>query len=124
MSEVNASGLSCSIATFNPVGKKPKSNSGGRVSAVAALMAASVSYAALGVLACTTAAHAQAAGTQQSRAGSQLPAIEITSPEAKRRAASAPTQRADRGAQRRRSQAARRPEAQPAPKAFAVSQDA
>jgi catecholate siderophore receptor len=124
MSEVNASGLSCSIATFNPVGEKPKSNSGGRVSAVAALMAAWVSYAALGVLACTTAAHAQAAGTQQSRAGSQLPAIEITSPEAKRRAASAPTQRADRGAQRRRSQAARRPEAQPAPKAFAVSQDA
>jgi catecholate siderophore receptor len=80
----------------------------------------SVSYAALGVLACATATQAQ---TPQ--AASQLPPIQVTAPEAKRRANSAPTQRADRGAQRRRSQAARRPEPQAAPRAaFAESQDA
>jgi catecholate siderophore receptor len=82
----------------------------------------SVSYAAL---ACTT-AHAQTAGaTQQAQAGSQLPPISVTAPEAKRRASSAATQRADRGGARRRTQAARRPEPQAAPKAaFAESQDA
>jgi catecholate siderophore receptor len=86
----------------------------------------SVSYAALGGLACATATHAQTAGAaQQSQAGPQLPPIEITAPEAKRRANSAPTQRADRGGQRRRPQAARRLEPTAAPKAaFAQSQDA
>jgi catecholate siderophore receptor len=80
----------------------------------------SVSYAAL---ACA-AAHAQTAATaQQAQAGSQLPPISVTAPEPRRRA-SAPTQRADRGGARRRSQAARRPEPQAAPKAaFAESQD-
>jgi catecholate siderophore receptor len=82
----------------------------------------SVSYTAL---ACA-AAHAQTAGPAQlAQAGSQLPEIQITAPEAKRRARSAATQRADRGGQRRRSQAARRPEPQAAPKAaFAETQDA
>jgi catecholate siderophore receptor len=82
----------------------------------------SVSYAAL---ACTT-AHAQTVGTtQQAQAGSQLPEIQITAPEAKRRASRAPAQRADRAGARRRTQAARRPEPQAAPKAaFAESQDA
>ena len=86
----------------------------------------SVRVAALGGLACTTTAPAQTVGTAPtSPAGSQLPPIEITSPEVKRRANSAPAQRADRGAQKRRSQAARRPEPQAAPKpAFGVSQDA
>ncbi len=86
----------------------------------------SVRVAALGGLACTTAADAQTVGAAPSSpAGSQLPPIEITSPEAKRRANSVPKQRADRGAQKRRSQAARRPEPQAAPKAaFGVSQDA
>jgi catecholate siderophore receptor len=86
----------------------------------------SVSCAALGALVCTTATHAQTTGaTQPSQAGSQLPPIQVTAPEAKRRADRAATQRADRGAQRRRSQAARRPEPTEAPKqAFAVSQDA
>jgi catecholate siderophore receptor len=80
----------------------------------------SVSYAALGAVACTTATQAQAP-----QAGSQLPAIQITAPEAKHRVHGAPAQHADRGAQRRRSQAARRPEPQAAPKAaFAQSQDA
>jgi catecholate siderophore receptor len=86
----------------------------------------SVSCVTLGALACTTATHAQTTGaTQPSQAGSQLPPIQVTAPEAKRRADGAPTQRADRGAQRRRSQAARRPEPTEPPKqAFALSQDA
>jgi catecholate siderophore receptor len=124
MGQVNAPGLSRSIATFNPVGEKLKRNSGATLCTVAALMAASVSYAALGVLAGAGAARAQAAATQLSQPGSQLPPIEITSPEAKRRAASASRQRADRGAQQRRSQAARRPEPAAAPKPFAQSHDA
>src|SRR4051812_34116963 len=96
-----------------------KINTAGLSRAVALL---SVSYAAL---ACA-AAHAQTATTtQQAQAGSQLPPISVTAPEVKRRASSAPAQRADRGGARRRAQAARRPEPQAAPKAaFAESQDA
>jgi catecholate siderophore receptor len=97
----------------------------GKINAPALLRSAalfSVSYAALACVA----AHAQTAGTtQQAQAGSQLPAISITAPEVKRRASSAPAQRADRDGARRRAQAARRPEPQAAPKAaFAESQDA
>jgi catecholate siderophore receptor len=89
-----------------------------RLIAKAALL--SVSCAALGVLACAPAAQAQT-----SEAASQLPAIQITAPEAKHRVNRAAVQRADRGAQRRRSLTARRSEPQPAPKAaFAQSQDA
>jgi catecholate siderophore receptor len=83
----------------------------------------SVSYIALGVFSLTE-TRAQTAA-QQGQAESQLPPIQITAPEAKRRASSAPAQqRADRAGQRRRAQAARHPEPQAAPKAFAVSQDA
>jgi catecholate siderophore receptor len=83
----------------------------------------SVSYLALGVFSLTE-TRAQTAA-QQGQAGAQLPPIQITAPEAKRRASSAPAQqRADRAGQRRRAQAARHPEPQAAPKAFAVSQDA
>ena len=115
-----------SIAMVHSGDQKLDNNSGKRISTIAGLKAAlfSVSYAALGVLVCTTAARAQTAGATQPQAGSQLPSIQITAPEAKRRASSAPTQRADRAAQRNRSQAARKPEPQAAPKAFAVSQDA
>ena len=82
----------------------------------------SVSYIALGVFS-STETRAQTAAPQ-GQAESQLPPIQITAPEAKRRASSAPAQqRADRTGQRRRSQAARNPEPQAAPKAFAVSQD-
>jgi catecholate siderophore receptor len=82
----------------------------------------SVGYAAL---TCTTAQAQTAGATQQAQAGSQLPEIQITAPEAKRRARRVPSQRPDRAAQRRRSQVARRPEPQPAPRAaFAESQDA
>jgi catecholate siderophore receptor len=78
----------------------------------------SVSCAALCVLSCTT---AQAQATQP---GSNLPPIEVTAPEAQRRANSAPTRRADRGAQRQQQQAQQRPEQEPGPKAFAETQDA
>jgi catecholate siderophore receptor len=115
------------IATINSVDEKLDNNSRNvpALSGFAKVALISVSYAALGVLACATPTHAQtAAATQQSRAGSQLPPIQVTAPEAKRRANGAPAQRADRSAQRRSSQTARRPESTPAPKAFAVSQDA
>ncbi len=80
----------------------------------------------MGVLACAPAAHAQTGGAaQRSQAQGQLPPIEITAPEAKRRANSLPMHHADDGAKRRRSQAARRPETQAPPKAaFEQSQDA
>jgi len=80
----------------------------------------SVICAALGLLSDIAAVRAQSSGTQN-----QLPAIEVSPPpEAKRRAAGVPTaQRASRSAQRR-SQAARAPEPQAAPKTFGVSQDA
>ncbi len=116
-----------SIATDNSVGGKVDVNSGRKPSAVACPKAAlfSVSCVALGAVACATAAHAQTAEATQPKAGSQLPPIQITAPEATRRANSAPTQRADPGAQRRRRlQAARQPEQTAALKAFAVSQDA
>src|ERR1700738_1809312 len=82
----------------------------------------SVSYIALGVFS-STETRAQTAAPQ-GQAESQLPPIQITAPEAKRRASSDPAQRVDGTGQRRRSQAARNPEPQAAPKAFAVSQDA
>src|SRR4051794_8191906 len=73
----------------------------------------SASFAALA----TTAARAQS--------GSELPAIQVTAPEARRHAATAPAPRAARGSERRRAVAARRVEPQPAPAAaFAESQDA
>src|SRR4051794_40418251 len=97
-----------------------KINTSGLLRSVALL---SVSYAAL---ACTT-AHAQTVGTtQQAQAESQLPPISVTAPEVKRRAASAPAQRANRTAgARRRVQAARQPQPQADPAAaFGQSQDA
>src|SRR4030088_1310362 len=115
-----------SIAMVHSGDQKLDNNSGKRISTIAGLKAAlfSVSYATFGVLVCATAARAQTAGATQPQAGSQLPSIQITAPDAKRRANSAPTQRADRAAQRSRSQAARKPKPTSAPKAFAVSQDA
>jgi catecholate siderophore receptor len=85
-----------------------------------------ISYAALGVTVCATAAQAQttAAGEPQAPAAS-LPPVTVTAPEVTRRVNGPSTQRADRGdAQRRRTQVARRPEPAEAPKSFGVSQDA
>jgi catecholate siderophore receptor len=129
MGQAKAPGSLRSIAAVNPVDEKLHNNSGRKVSTAAGRVAKaallSVSYATLAALVCATAARAQtAAATPQAQAGSQLPPIQITAPEAKRRANSAPTRRADRAAQRTRSQAARNPEPATAPKAFALSQDA
>jgi catecholate siderophore receptor len=125
MGQAKVPGSLRSIATVNSVDAKLENNSGRVISAVARLMALSVSYAALGVMASATATQAQtAAATQPSQAGSQLPPVEVAAPTANRRADSASAPRANRGAQRRRTQAARRPEAAPAAKPFAVSQDA
>jgi catecholate siderophore receptor len=125
MVQVNASGILRSITTTNPVDAKFANSLGAKGFAAAGWIAASVSCAALGVLVWTMAARAQSeAATPQSQAGSQLPPIEVASPQARRRADGTST-RADRGAQRRRTEAARTPEPQPAPKAaFALSQDA
>ena len=57
-------------------------------------------------------------GSRKGQAGSQLPPVQVTAPEAKRRASTAPAQRADRAGPRRRSQAARQTEPQAAPKSF------
>ena len=89
-------------------------------------MLLSVSYAALGVMIGAQEARAQSAPAEQrtSEATPSLPPVTVTAPEAKRRASSAPTTRADNGTRKRRPQTARRPEPTTAPKAFAVSQDA
>jgi catecholate siderophore receptor len=69
------------------------------------------------------AAQAQTAEAQQSRSESQLPAIQVTAPDAPRHALNAPSRRVERGGQKRQ-ESARRPEQQPAAQPFAVSQDA
>jgi catecholate siderophore receptor len=79
----------------------------------------SVGYGALGVFSFD--AQAQ---TAPQRGEGQLPPIQVTEPDAKRRAANAPAQRVGRAGQRRRAQVARNPAPQAAPKAFGVSQDA
>jgi catecholate siderophore receptor len=96
-----------------------------KINTPALLRSAALLSASYAALACAT-AHAQTAGgTQLAQAGSQLPPISVTAPEAKRRAASAPAQRANRAAgARRRAQAARQPQPQAAPAAaFAQTYD-
>ena len=78
----------------------------------------SVSYAAFAIIA-STAAQAQGATPREGQSGSQLPPIQVTAPEEKRRAGAAPARRADRAGARRRSQAARQTEPQAAPKSLA-----
>jgi catecholate siderophore receptor len=127
MGQAKASGSLRSTAAVNSVDEILDGNSGRKAVAgrIAKATLLSVSYATLAALVCATPARSQTPGaTQQAQAGSQLPPIQITAPEARRHANSAPTQRADRAAQRSRSQAARNPEPATAPKAFALSQDA
>ncbi len=69
------------------------------------------------------AAQAQTAEAQPPKRESQLPAIQVTAPDAPRHPLNAPSRRAERGGQKRQ-EAARRPEQQPAVQPFAVSQDA
>jgi catecholate siderophore receptor len=124
MSKTKAPRSLRSIATINSVGNKMDSKPGRKISMAVAARAAlfSVSYVALGFLSLTE-TRAQTA-PQQGQTAAPLPAIQVTEPEAKRRASNAPAQRADRSGQRRRAQAARNPVPQVAPKAFGVSQDA
>src|SRR5258705_5992221 len=91
-----------------------------RIRFVAKAALLSVSCTALGFLSDIAQVRAQSSGA------SQLPPVEVSPPsEPKRRATGTSTsQRADRNAQRRRAQVARRPEPQPAPKSFGESQDA
>jgi catecholate siderophore receptor len=129
MGQAKAPGSLRSSAIINSVDEKLYNDNSRKVSALSGLSSKaaliSVSYAALGVLVCSTPTQAQtAAATPQSRDGSQLPPIQVTEPETRHRANSAPAQRADRGGQRHSSQTARRPEQAPAPKAFGISQDA
>jgi catecholate siderophore receptor len=114
-----------SIATGNSVEKKARNKAGLKSHALRCPKASlfSISYTTLALMS-SVSAHAQTAGAPQPQAVSQLPQIEITAPEAKRRA-NTPDRRADRAAgQQRRSQAARQAEQTAAPKAFALSQDA
>ena len=112
-------------AAINSVQNNRGRNPGRKISMAASLRAAlfSVSYATLGIVA-TTETWAQTTTAQQGQGASQLPPVQITAPEARRHTNTAPAQRADRAGPRRRSQVARRPEAQVAPKPFAESQDA
>jgi catecholate siderophore receptor len=113
-------------AAINSIESELDRNLGRKVLKSAGLKAAliSASCVTLGILA-STEAWAQTTTAQQGRGASQLPPVQVTAPEERRRTNSAPGQRADRTGQRRRSQAARRPpQSEPAPKAFTESQDA
>ena len=112
-------------AAINPVGSKLDRNTGRKITKATGLKAAlfSVSYAALGILA-STETWAQTATAQQGQGASELPPVQVIAPETRLHANRTPAQRADRAGQRRRAQAARRPESEAAPKAFAESQDA
>src|SRR4051812_28541535 len=77
----------------------------------------------ISLLSASFAALAGAAARAQSAA--ELPAIQVTAPEARRHPATAPAQHAPRASERRRAVAARRVEPQAVPAAaFAESQDA
>jgi catecholate siderophore receptor len=84
----------------------------------------SASCFALGTLFGAAPSLAQTTGATRATAASQLPPIQIDSPQPTRPANRVATRRADRGPQRRASQAARQPEPGPAPQPFSASQDA
>jgi catecholate siderophore receptor len=91
------------------------------------LMAASrtaITMGVFGALAGGSQVHAQSAGGSQANPDAQLPPINVTAPDAPRRATSAPAHHAASGAPRRVSRAAHEVPAAPAPKPFAVPQDA
>jgi catecholate siderophore receptor len=111
------------IAAIESINATAGSGRGEEYLAVASRMA--IAAVMFGVLAAGSQAHAQSAGgTRQAQPDSQLPPINVTAPEAQRRARSRPAQRADRGGPRRVTQASRQQQPAPAPKPFAVSQDA
>jgi len=111
-------------AAIDSVESELDRNPGRKVVKSAGLKAAliSASCVTLGMLA-STEAWTQTTTAQQGPGASQLPPVQVTAPEERRRANSAPSQRADRAGQRRRSQAARRPpQSEPGPKVFMESQ--
>src|SRR6478752_6822070 len=112
-------------AAINSVESNRGRNPGRKISMTASLRAAlfSVSYATLGIVA-TTETWAQTTTAQQGQGVSQLPPVQITAPEVRRHASTAPSRPSNSAGQRRRSQVARRPEVPIAPKPFAESQDA
>src|ERR1700726_3551616 len=116
MNETTASRSLRSLGAIDSVGNiSPRRSARGFLGAASAIAIAScpVLLTAQPVSAQSQApASGEAQGAQPS---SQLPPISVTAPDAARRAASAPTRHADRGAQRRRQQAARRPEQVAAP---------
>jgi catecholate siderophore receptor len=124
MNETRQSRSGDTIAAIESINATASSGRGEKYLAAASRMA--IAAAMFGVLAAGSQAHAQSAGgTRQAQPDSQLPPINVTAPDAQRRARSTPAQRADRGGPRRVTQASRTPEpAPPAPKAFGVSQDA
>jgi catecholate siderophore receptor len=92
-----------------------------RTSLVSKSSLLSISYLALEAMLGASGASAQSA---PQTSGAPLPPVTVTAPEARRRANVTPVRPTDRSAQRRRSQAARRPEPAAAPTTNAVSQDA
>ena len=112
-------------AAINSVESELDRNPGRKILKAAALRAAlfSASYATLGIVA-TTETWAQTTTAQQGQGASQLPPVQVTAPEARRRANTAPAQRriAPDSAAARKSRDALK--LRTAPKAFAESQDA
>jgi catecholate siderophore receptor len=101
-----------------------------RIRAISQAALLSVSTIALGALMSATESQAQTAPGQQGAGTSQLPPVQVTAPEAKRRSKPPSSQkRADTGAASRRARSAQRPSQQVVPvagppPAFAQSQDA
>ncbi len=121
MNETRQSRSGDTIAAIKSINGTVSGGLGEKYLAAASRMIASAMF---GMLAAGSQAHAQSAGgTQQAKPDSQLPPINVTAPDAQRRANSAPARRADRGAPRRVSQAPRQQQPAPAPKPFAVPQD-
>lgn len=107
------------MSAINPTNEAEGSNSGRKILAAASIVALASCSTVAGVRAQT------AGGSQQSApAGSQLPPIQVTAPEAQRRVNNTPARRADRSNGARRSQTAQRHEQEAGPKPFAESQDA
>jgi catecholate siderophore receptor len=113
-----------SIAQFELTYAKLSINSGRKPTRGMKACLLSASCFALGTLFGTAPSVAQTTGATQTTAASQLPPIQIDSPQPTRPANRVATRRADRGPQRRTSQAARQPEPGLAPQPFSASQDA
>jgi catecholate siderophore receptor len=123
MNETRQSRSGGTIAAIESINATASDGRGDRYLTAASRMA--IAAAMFGVMAGPSQVHAQSADGTQAKPASQLPPINVTAPEAKRRTGQAPARPADRGGPRRVSRAARKPEPAPAAaKPFAVTQDA